>query len=162
MVPFLIKFRILHGKRISCKKFHVRTQQKLSRSYVLKEGLIRSGHMRLGRSFYLCYSYIDDLIVFNNKRFIGFIIEIYPPELNVKWANRSDDQANYLDLTFILGNNNRLYRFYCTYCDDFGCHRKLIVDRLLSQVYKRQSTERFFPKILCHVCRSDRKVSEFS
>ena len=27
---------ILHGKKISCKKFHVRTQQKLSRSYVLK------------------------------------------------------------------------------------------------------------------------------
>ena len=33
------------------------------------DNLIRSGHRRLARSFNLCYRYIDDLIVFNNKRF---------------------------------------------------------------------------------------------
>ena len=34
--------------------------------------LIRSGHRRLARSFmlYLCYRYADDLIVFNNKKFL--------------------------------------------------------------------------------------------
>ena len=31
---FLIKFWILHGKRISCKNFTVRAEQELSRSYV--------------------------------------------------------------------------------------------------------------------------------
>ena len=31
------------------------------------DNMIRSGHRRLARSFNLCYRYIDDLIVFNNK-----------------------------------------------------------------------------------------------
>ena len=31
------------------------------------DNMIRSGHRRLGRLFNLCYRYIDDLIVFNNK-----------------------------------------------------------------------------------------------
>ena len=31
------------------------------------DNMIRSGHMRLARSFNLCYRYIDDLIVFSNK-----------------------------------------------------------------------------------------------
>ena len=33
------------------------------------DNMIRSGHWRLARSFNLCYRYIDDLIVFNNKKF---------------------------------------------------------------------------------------------
>ena len=33
------------------------------------DNIIRSGHMRLAWSFNLCYRYIDDLIVFNNKKF---------------------------------------------------------------------------------------------
>ena len=32
------------------------------------DSLVRSGHRRLARSFTLCYRYIDDLIVFNNKK----------------------------------------------------------------------------------------------
>ena len=32
------------------------------------DNMIRSGHRRLARSFNLCYRYIDDLIVFNNKK----------------------------------------------------------------------------------------------
>ena len=34
------------------------------------DSLVRSGHRKLDRSFDLCYSYIDDLIVFNNKKFV--------------------------------------------------------------------------------------------
>ena len=34
------------------------------------DNMIRSGHRRLARSFNLCYRYIDDLIVFNNKKFL--------------------------------------------------------------------------------------------
>ena len=35
------------------------------------DNIIRSGHRRLARLFNLCYRYIDDLIVFNNKKFFG-------------------------------------------------------------------------------------------
>ena len=31
------------------------------------DSLVRSGHRRLARLFNICYRYIDDLIVFNNK-----------------------------------------------------------------------------------------------
>ena len=45
--------------------------------------MIRSGHRRLARSFNLCYRYIDDLIVFNNKKVLDYLIEIYPSQLTV-------------------------------------------------------------------------------
>ena len=79
---------------------------------------VRSGHGRLTKLFNLCYRYIDDLIVFNNKKFIGYVKDIYPSELNVE----KDDQANYLDLTFIMGNNNRLYTKQYDKHDDFNFH----------------------------------------
>ena len=44
----------------------------------------KSGHRRLARSFNLCYRYIDDLIVFNNKKFLDYLKEIYPSELTVE------------------------------------------------------------------------------
>ena len=69
------------------------------------DNMIRSGHRKLA----LCYQYIDDLIVFNNKKFGDYVKEIYPSQLTVEKANTSDDLANYLDLTFIIGSNNRLY-----------------------------------------------------
>ena len=72
---------------------------------------MRSGHRRLDRSFNLCYRYIDDLIVFNNKKFIDCVKEISPFELNVEKTNRSDDQANYLDLTFKLYDKYNDYNF---------------------------------------------------
>ena len=48
---------------------------------------------------------------------------IDPSELNVEKANnRLDDQANYLDLTFIIGNNNRLHTKLYDKRDDFNFH----------------------------------------
>ena len=73
------------------------------------DNMIRSGCRKLARSFSLCYRHIDDLIVFNNKKFGDYVKEIYPSQLTVEKANTSDDLANYLDLTFIIGSNNRLY-----------------------------------------------------
>ena len=81
-----------------------------------------SGHKRLACSFNLCYRYIDDLIVFNNKKFMDYVKYIYPSKLNVEKANRLDDQANYLDLTFIIGNNNALYTKLYDKRDDFNFH----------------------------------------
>ena len=66
------------------------------------DNVIRSGHMRLARSFNLCYRYIDDLIVFNNKKVLDYLKEIYRSQLTVAKTNKSDHLADYLDLTFII------------------------------------------------------------
>ena len=84
--------------------------------------MIRGGHRKLARSFNLCYRYIDDLIVFNNKKFGDYVKEIYPSHLTVEKANTSDDLANYLDLTFIIESNNRLYTKLYDKRDDFDFH----------------------------------------
>ena len=52
----------------------------------LLDNMIRSGHRRLARSFNLCYRYIDDLIVFNNKKFLDYLNKIYPSELTIEKA----------------------------------------------------------------------------
>ena len=70
----------------------------------------------------LCYQYIDDLIVFNNKKFGDYVKEIYPSQLTVEKANTSDDLANYRDLTFIIQSNNRLYIKLYDKRDDFDFH----------------------------------------
>ena len=70
--------------------------------------MIRSGHRRLTRSFNLCYRYIDDLIVFNNKKFLDYLKEIYPSQLTVEKADKSDHLADYLDLTFIIDSGGKL------------------------------------------------------
>ena len=86
------------------------------------DNMIRGGHRKLARSFNLCYRYIDDLIVFNNKTFGDYVKEIYPSQLTVEKANTSDDLANYLDLTFIMESNNRLYTKLYDKRDDFDFH----------------------------------------
>ena len=86
------------------------------------DNMIRGGHRKLARSFNLCYQYIDDLIVFNNKKFGDYVNEIYPSQLTVEKANTSDDLANYLDLTFIIESNNRLYTKLYDKRDDFDFH----------------------------------------
>ena len=70
--------------------------------------MIKGGHRRLARSFTLCYRYIDDLIVFNNKKFLDYLKEIYPCELTVEKANKSDHLAVHLDLTFIIDSGGKL------------------------------------------------------
>ena len=47
---------------------------------------------------------------------------IYLSELNVEKGNKLDDQTNYLDLTFIIANNNRLYTKRYDKRDDFNLH----------------------------------------
>ena len=41
--------------------------------------MIRSGHRRLTKSFKLCHRYIDNLIVFNNKKCLKYLKEIFNP-----------------------------------------------------------------------------------
>ena len=50
----------------------------------------------------VCKRYIDDFIVCNNKKFLNYFKAIYPSQLTVEKANKSDHLANYLDFTFII------------------------------------------------------------
>ena len=84
------------------------------------DNMIRSGHRRLARLFNLCYRYIDDLIVFNNKKFLDYLKEMYPSQLTVEKANKSDHLADYLDLTFIIDSGGKLpTRLYDKHDFDF-------------------------------------------
>ena len=86
------------------------------------DNMIRSGHRRFARSFNLCYRYIDDLIVFNNKKFLDYLKEIYPSQLTVEKANKSDHLADYLDLTFIIDSGGKLSTRLYDKRDDFDFH----------------------------------------
>ena len=86
------------------------------------DNMIRGGHRKLARSFNLCYPYIDDLIVFNNKKFGDYDKEIYPSQRIVEKANTSDDLANYLDLIFVIESNSRLYTKLFDKRGDFDLH----------------------------------------
>ena len=52
------------------------------------DNMIRGGHRKLARLFNICYRYIDDLIVFNNKKFRDYVKEIYPSQLTVEKPTR--------------------------------------------------------------------------
>ena len=84
--------------------------------------MIRSGHRRLARSFHVCYRYIDDLIVFNNKKFLDYLKEIYPSQLTVEKANKSYHLADCLDLTFIIDSGSNLSTRLYDKRDDFDFH----------------------------------------
>ena len=82
--------------------------------------MIISGHRRLARSFNLCYRYIDDLVVFNNKKFSDYLKEIlYPSDLTVEKANKSNHLADYLEITFITDSGGKLSKRLYDKRDDF-------------------------------------------
>ena len=60
--------------------------------------LIKKGKRKL--AFNLSYHYIDDPILFNNKRFKEFISDIYPQDLTISETTESTSVASYLDLLF--------------------------------------------------------------
>ena len=74
------------------------------------------------RSFNLCHRYTGDLIVFNNKKFFDYLKEIYPSQLTVEKANKSDHLADYLDLTFIIDSEGKLSTKLYDKRDDFDFH----------------------------------------
>ena len=73
------------------------------------DNMIRSGHRRLTMSFNLCYKYTDDLIVFNNKKFVDYFKAIYPSQLTVrKLTNQITWQTTLHGLTFIINSGGKL------------------------------------------------------
>ena len=70
---------------------------------------------------YLIYA-IDDLIVFDKRKFLDYLQEICPSKPIVEKANNSDHLENYLDLTFMINSVGKLStRFYDKH-DDFDFH----------------------------------------
>ena len=88
----------------------------------LLDNMIKSGHRRLARSFNIYYRYVDDLIVFNNKKFLDYLNKIYPFQLTVEKANESDHLADYLDLTFIIDSGGKLSTKQDDKRNDFDFH----------------------------------------
>ena len=86
------------------------------------DNMIRSGHRRPARSFNPCNRYIEDLIVFNNKKFLDYLKMIYLSQLTVEKANKSDHLADYLDLTFIIDSGSKLSTRLYDKWDDFDFH----------------------------------------
>ena len=86
------------------------------------DNMVGSGHRRLARSFNLYDRYIDDLIVFDNKKVLDDLREIYPSQLTVEKANKSDHLADYLDLTFIIDSGGKPSTRLFDEHDDFDFH----------------------------------------
>ena len=86
------------------------------------DNIIRSGHRRLARSFNLCHRYINDLIVFNNKKFLDYLKQRYPSRVTVEEANKSNHLADYLDLTFIIYSRVKLSARLHDKRNDFDFH----------------------------------------
>ena len=86
------------------------------------DNMIKSGHKRVARSFNLCYRYMDDLIVFNSKKFLDYLKEIYPSQMTVEKANKSYHLADNLDLTLIIGSGGKLSTRLYDKRNDFDFH----------------------------------------
>ena len=84
--------------------------------------LIKEGKRKLARRFNLSYRYIDDLISFNNKRFKGFISDIYPKELTISETTESTTFASYLDLLFTRDRSHNITTKLYDKRDAFGFH----------------------------------------
>ena len=73
-------------------------------------------------SFNQCYRYIDDIIVFNNTKFVDYLKEIYPSQLTFEKASKSDYQADYLYLPFIIDSEGKFSTRLYDKRDDFDFH----------------------------------------
>ena len=76
--------------------------------------MIKSGQKRFARSFNLCCMYVDDLIVFNNKKFPDYLDKKYLSQLTVQKAKKSDHLARNLDLIFMTESNSKLSTGFLT------------------------------------------------
>ena len=68
------------------------------------------------------FRYIDDLIVFNNKKLWEYVKDIYPFQVNVEKTNQSDNLASSLDLTFTIENDGKLSTKLYDKRNDFDFH----------------------------------------
>ena len=66
--------------------------------------------------------YSTSATTFNNKKFLDYLKEIYPSQLTVEKANKSDHLADYLDLTFIIDSGGKLSTRLYDKRDDFDFH----------------------------------------
>ena len=70
----------------------------------------------------MLWIHTDDSTVFNNQKFLDYLQEIYPSQLTVEKANKSDHLADYLDLTFMIGSGDKFSTRLYDKRDDFDLH----------------------------------------
>ena len=70
--------------------------------------------------FDLSYHYIDDLTFFNNKRFKGFISDIYTKELTISETTEFTSVTPYLNLLFTRDKSNNVTSKSYDKCDAFS------------------------------------------
>ena len=68
------------------------------------------------------FRYIDDLIVFNSKKFREYVKDIYPSQPNAEKTDQSDNSASYLHLTFTIEKDAKLSNMLHDKRDDFDVH----------------------------------------
>ena len=120
--------------------------------------MVGGGRRRLARSFNLCYRYTDDLIAFNNKKFLDYLKEIDSGgKLSSRLYDKRDDfDFHIVSFPFLFGNipPDPYYGVYipqliryarcCSHYDDFRYRHKCLVDRLLSQDHIALRLEKTF------------------
>ena len=96
-VPFLSGHSNSNGYQL-CPPLPAKLFLLFSESHFLDD-MIRCSRRKLGSPFNLislCFRYIYDQIVSNNKKFWKYVKDIYPSQLNVKKTYQSDILAGYL------------------------------------------------------------------
>ena len=116
------------GERLFCQVIRIPMGMKCASSLAhlflySYENKFQDNKTRSGLPGHLIYArYIDDLIIFNNNKFLDYLKEIYPSQLTAEKANKSDNLADYLDLAFIIDSGCKLSTRLYDKRDDFDIH----------------------------------------
>ena len=86
------------------------------------QSLLSTGRKRLASQFNFTYRYIDDVLSINNPDFENYLVQMYPPELEIKDTTESNTSASYLDLLLSNGRDRQLHTSFYDKRDDFNFH----------------------------------------
>ena len=78
----------------------------------------------LASQFNFTYTYIDDVLLINDRDFENYLGQMYPAELEIKDTTESNTSASYLDLLLSIGRDGQLRTPLYDKRDDFNVHIK--------------------------------------
>ena len=107
--------------------------------------------------FNKCHRYIDDLLAVNNDGILNdFKGRIYPPELQLTFEDKSNQEVNYLDLHLEINSSTIEYRLFDKR-DNFG----LNFPDLSGNIPTNQSSYGVFDSQLVRCARCCKKFVDF-
>ena len=86
------------------------------------QSLLSIGRKQLASQFNFTYRYIDDVFSINNHDFENYLVQMYPPELEIKDTTESNTSASYLGLLLSIGRDGQLHTSLYDKRDDFNFH----------------------------------------